>query len=268
MGHAVPPGGANAAPTAEPAKVGTSLIVTTDAAIATLISQALESVAISSESCHDAGECSTRVSRNRYEVVFIDFSLGAVATRAIDTIRSATSTRTSVVIAITANAEQSNQAFSCGAHFIIQQPITRSAVDSILRAAYGLIIRERRRYFRCPVSVSINAHRRTEGEWVGRLANVSEGGLCILAPISLTPGESLELKFKLPQSNIDISAGGEVLWADGKGRVGLQFTRIDRESQSDLHHWLTDQLDAMLKPTLARLAPTAGGFLQSVMEGS
>ncbi|HVZ18768.1 MAG TPA: PilZ domain-containing protein [Terriglobales bacterium] len=136
---------------------------------------------------------------------------------------------------------------------MLLQPISRSSIDSIIRAAYGLIIRERRRYFRCPIDVRIVAHRRTEAAWVGRTVNVSEDGLCIAAPVQLTPGDLVELEFKLPQSSLEIGAEARVQWCNQTGRAGLRFLRLEHDARSDLQHWLTEQLNKILKPTLARV---------------
>jgi CheY-like chemotaxis protein len=194
--------------------IATALIVTTDKNLNSLLADALRTVAIAAESCESALECFEVVKHKRFEAAFIDFSNEPTA---IDAVRSSPSSRTALIIAMTVNEEQSAEAFARGVHFVLQQPISRSIVDGIIRAAYGLIIRERRRYFRCPIDVTILAHRRTEGIWRGRAANVSEGGVCIFAPVALATGEPLELQFMLPSSTIEISADCEVLWVDESG---------------------------------------------------
>lgn len=249
----------------EVSTVGVALIVTPNQALATLVREALQSVAIDSERCDGAVTCFDRVKNARFEAAFVDFHVAATA---IDAIRSSASNRTAIVVAITANIEQSNLAFARGVHFVVQQPVSRSSLDGIIRAAYGLIIRERRRYFRCPLEVDIVAQRRTEAAWSGQISNVSEGGLCISGPASLKAGEPLEVEFKLPKSSVEISAECDVQWADSAGRAGLRFVRMHRESRSDLMHWLTDQLDKQMKAKLLTLdqgsaAATSGATVPS-----
>lgn len=229
--------------------IGTALIVSGDNAITTLLKPALERVAIASQVCDEVQTCVRLVSCRRFEAAFIDFNLEEDAMRAITAIRSGPSTRTSVIIAITSDSGQSNRAFSYGVHFVLQQPISQSSVDGILRAAFGLIVRERRRYFRCPIDVGIVAQRRTEGAWSARTANISEDGICIVAPVPLKPGESLELDFTLP-TGAEISVESDVQWSDDKGRTGLKFIRMRQDSRSDLQHWLTNELDKQLRPAL------------------
>src|SRR5207245_8714363 len=143
--------------------------------LATMVADALTHVAIAAEKCTDASACFEVVKRRRFEVVFVDFSS---ASELIEAIRSSPSNRTAVLIAITDNSEHSNRAFGTGVHFVLQQPVSRSSIDSILRAAYGLIMRERRRYFRCPLEVAVVGQRPHEDEWSGHSINISEGGIC------------------------------------------------------------------------------------------
>jgi PAS domain-containing protein len=228
--------------------VGRALIVTTDTALAAVVQEALTSVAIDSERCDGTVTSFGRVRNARFEAAFIDFHLAAPT---IEAIRSSPSNRTAIVIAITTNPEQSKQAFARGVHFVVQQPLSRSSLDAIVRAAYGLIVRERRRYFRCPLEVGMVAHRTTEAAWSGQASNVSEGGMCISGPTSLKTGEALEVEFRLPVSSAEISAECDVQWADENGRAGLRFIRMRQESRSDLMHWLTDQLDKQIGAKMA-----------------
>lgn len=233
--------------------VATALIFSADTPTSELLIQALRSVAIAAERCDEISGFTRFAGSRRYEVACIDFGSGIAAAKAIAELRSTASNRTAIVIAITLNSEESNRAFACGAHFVLQQPISRSSVDGVIRAAYGLIIRERRRYFRCPLDVTVAGRRGSEGTWHGRAANVSEGGLCIVAPVGLVPGDLLELGFQLPATTATISTAGEVQWSDIDGHAGLQFMRMTQECRSDLQRWLADRLDGMLKPTLSQL---------------
>ena len=232
--------------------VGSALIVTSDKTIASLTISALSKFAIAADVCLNE-ELPKRISRTRYELVVIDWQSDMAARDMVDIVRSAPSMRTAVVLAIVANDGTASQASATGVHFVLQPPLSRGALDNVIRAAFGLIVRERRRYFRCPIDIGLIAHRRTEGAWQGRLANISEGGMCIFPPVSLRPGEHLSVEFVLPSSSAEISAECDVQWADAEGRVGLQFERISPAAKSDLQHWLTQQLDSLLRPTLSRL---------------
>lgn len=246
-----------------PSEVATGLILCESSAISTMLIDAFRAVAISSDRCEELHDFLVLLSCRRYEVVCTDFSMGEEAVQAVSAVRSGRSNRTAISIAITDDTEQSSQALSSGIHFVIQQPLSPQSIHGIIRAAYGLIIRERRRYFRCPVDVRVIAHRRTEGAWVGHASNVSERGMCMTAPVRLIPGEVLELRFTLPSSGAEISVEGEVQWSDSSRRVGLRFVRVCQASQSDLQHWLMHEQDKVLRPALASLSDE-GSFVSKL----
>ena len=60
-----------------------------------------------------------------------------------------------------------------------------ASIDLSLKAAYGLIIRERRRYFRCPVEAPVVIRRTSMPTVHGHTVNVSEGGMSITTVASL-----------------------------------------------------------------------------------
>jgi DNA-binding response OmpR family regulator len=226
--------------------VGTALIVTSNRKTAGLLSECLNHVAIATDVCMNSADCLKTISRRKFEAVLIDFALGKDAFHVLEDVRSTTSTRSSVVIAITPNDKESKEAFSAGAHFVVQQPLTKWGVDSVLKAAYGLIIRERRRYFRCPIEVDVTCQRQAEPPWTARVINISEGGFCMKSPEILIPGELIQIEIRLPSPLVQIKAECEVLWLDSEMRVGVKFARLNETVMADLQHWLADRLEARL----------------------
>lgn len=236
--------------------VATALIVTPDSAASSILGLALRSVAIDSRCCSTEDECLELVSHQRFEVVFLDFD---TVRGTLTVIRSSSSSRSSVLVALTANARQASEAFAEGVHFTIEQPVSRSSADAIIRAAYGLIIREKRRSFRCPMDVDILAHRENECAWPARARNISEGGMCIVAPIPLNVSEFVAVEFMLPHSSVEIRAQCNVQWATQDRRAGLQFISLPKDRKPDLLHWLSEQLDRHLQPLIAfTRVPTVG----------
>lgn len=228
--------------------VATALIVTPDSATSSILSLALRSVAIDSRSCTTEDECLEIVSHQRFEAVFLDFN---TVRGTLDVIRSSSSSRSSVLVALTANPQQASEAFAEGVHFTIEQPVSRSTADAVIRAAYGLIIREKRRSFRCPLELDILAHRENECAWPALAKNISEGGMCIVAPLPLNVSEFVAVEFMLPHSSIEIIAQCNVQWATPEGGAGLQFISLPKNRKPDLLHWLSEQLDRHLQPLTA-----------------
>jgi hypothetical protein len=79
-----------------------------------------------------------------------------------------------VTFAISGRDADATAAFRNKAGFVFERPFSTKAIRNT-QPAYGLILRERRRYFRCPISIPIVIVRRTLPEVCCNSVNISEG---------------------------------------------------------------------------------------------
>jgi len=81
------------------------------------------------------------------------------------------------------------------------------------------------------------------------LRDLSEQGLALQAPESLSETQTVPLRFVLPGTAQTVHAIGEVIWADETGRAGLFFSRLTPASQKYLRNWFarrhTNKKDAV-----------------------
>jgi len=229
------------------ANVGRGLVVTKNSSIRKIVQDGTSNIILSSEACSDASSCLAAISQRKFEIVFIDFALEHEAELAVEHLRNTPSTQNAVLIGIVSNAQHARRAFATGVTFLVQEPLSTTNLQKVMGAAYGLVLRERRRYFRCYVEAPLTASRGSEPVWRGRLTNISENGVCITAPFHLPPGENMNIRTRIPATQIKLSAECEVLWSDKANRAGLRFIGIPDTEREELQHWLTDQLDAALR---------------------
>jgi ActR/RegA family two-component response regulator len=154
--------------------IGTALIVSEDAVATRQLADAMQELGLYVEVCIKVSDVLDRVNRSKLEVVIIDFSLGKQATHLIEQVRDSASNRTAVTFAITSSSAETAYALKAGSSFALERPLTPDTIRRTLKAAYRLIVRERRRYFRYPISVPAAASRQGESEVFGRTVNISE----------------------------------------------------------------------------------------------
>jgi hypothetical protein len=147
-----------------------------------------------------------------------------------------------VVFTVTDSEVKTNAAFRAGSTFIMRRPLSPASIDVSLKAAYGLIVRERRRYFRCPVAVPVAILRTALQTVHGHTVNLSEGGISIYTTTSLTPGDLVELQFILPGSEFQFVFESRVCWSKEQG-IGLQFASFSRHRTAKLQEWLSRRLE-------------------------
>ncbi|HEV2732197.1 MAG TPA: PilZ domain-containing protein, partial [Terriglobales bacterium] len=197
------------------------------------------------------------LNKRKFETVVVDLRLGERAKEVLQKVRLSPSNHTTVAFAITEDTNESAQAFDAGSNFVLERPLSPTSVGRTLKVAYGLIFRERLRYFRCPASIP-TAVRDDTKEIDCQALNISEGGMAITTPVSLKPGTQVHVKFTIPDREIEITAESEVCWSDEKGRAGLRFITTSPEQVPELRGWLSRMLEKTLPESVAmKFRPTA-----------
>jgi len=232
--------------------IGTALIVSEDAVATRQIAEAMQELALSVEVCNKVSDAMDRVNHSKLEVAVIDFSLGDQATLFLEQLRGSASNRTAVAFAITGSSVETAYALKAGSSFALERPLTFESLRHTLQAAYGMIVRERRRYFRYPISVPAAASKKGELEIFGETVNVSERGVAFSGSTPLIPGAEVTMQFTLTNPQLAVSAECKVCWTNDKGQSGLLFLFLTSNLSSDLQAWLARRLEEQLPDLVTR----------------
>jgi ActR/RegA family two-component response regulator len=157
--------------------IAIALIVSEDTVATRQIAEAMQELALSVEVCIKVSDAMDRVNHSKLEVAVIDFSLENQAALLLEQLRGSASNRTAVAFAITGSFVETAYALKPGSSFALDRPLTFESLRHTLQAAFGMIVRERRRYFRYPISVPAAASKKGELEILGETVNVSERGV-------------------------------------------------------------------------------------------
>lgn len=229
--------------------VGTVLIVSRDDRASQQISDVLQEHALLPEISVDISAALDRLARHKYEALVIDLALAGQTF--LEQIRTSASNRTAVTFAVTSSGDDTAGALKRGFNFVLERPLSPESISHTLKVAYGLIVRERRRYFRYPVSVPAVLNRKGASEVYGRTINVSERGMALRASIPLPPGSEGTAQFTLPDPPLAITAESKVCWSNEKGEAGLSFLFLPYEMASDLQSWLAQKLEEEIPQLVA-----------------
>jgi ActR/RegA family two-component response regulator len=232
--------------------IGKALIVSEDAVATRQVAEAMQELALSVEVCIKLSDALDRVNHTKLEVGVVDFSLGSQATLVLRQVRKSVSNRTAVTFAITGSSAETAQALKAGSSFALERPLTLDSIRHTLRAAYGLIVRERRRYFRCPASVPAAASQKGGPQIFGKTVNISESGVAISTSTPLMPGTTVTVQFTLTNPQLAVTAECKVCWSNDKGHVGLSFLYLPANVSSELQAWLARRLEEQLPDLVTR----------------
>lgn len=216
----------------------TSLLVCADSDAIGVIRQILQDLAIDVESCADVELARARLSTQPYDAVLVDCKDEPPAMELIKTARKLPLNRTTLVIAIVSGQNRVREVFANGANFILYKPISAERATNSLRAARGLMRRERRRSPRIAVHTSTAIAFGATENAPATLLELSEEGISIQSEQRLPPHCKVYFQFALPGHPSEIRLSGETVWQDSTGRIGIRFADVPRASRKLLNDWL------------------------------
>ena len=129
-------------------QVGLVLLASDDPVTIQQFSHALGELSISPDVCREVPAAVVLLNRRKFDAVIVDLQLGEQA-RLMDEARLSPSNRKAVTFAISGRDAQGT-AFRNKTAFVFERPLSAKSIANTLRPAYGLILRERRRYSVAP----------------------------------------------------------------------------------------------------------------------
>ena len=230
--------------------IGLALLVSADPVTIKQVSHALQELSISPDVCQDVPASIHLLNRRKFDAVIVDLQLGEQSGLILDEVYLSPSNRTAVTFAIS-SGDAEGTAFRKRSEFVFERPLSTQSIRSILTPAYGLILRERRRYFRCPISIPVVILRRAEPEVRCHSVNISAGGMAVSTFVPLRAGEDVRVQFTLPDHKAPLLAESTICWWK-TGHLGVRFVSLSQEHKSELQGWLSQKLEETLPEFVAR----------------
>lgn len=233
-----------------------SLLISRDPGLLEVLRQSLEKISVDVEVCPENRPGRELLAKRKFDAVIIDCDDLQGGVEILRDLRTTQSNSKSVAFAVLNGKTTTQEAFQCGANFVLQKPLTPVHATRCFNAAINFMVRERRRYFRYPIEIPVHITLGKNPELTATSTNLSEGGMAIRTVAKLLRDTEAELRFTLPgASTTTLELKGQVAWNDGTGHVGIRFVQVPQSSQYQLDKWLTDRLkNEMPHPLLASLS--------------
>lgn len=222
--------------------VGSALLVSDEGQAMHQFSAAMGRLGISVEVCGKSAILKELLAKQKFEAVIVDLGVSDLAA-AIGYIHSSPSNKTAVTFAIVDDQDKAHSAFRDGFRFVVPRPLSAGSLDKMLKVAFGLIVRERRRYFRYLVALPVIIKKENVASIQCCTINISEGGLAITTPIPMKKGFRGDVEFALPNSDLHFNAESQVCWYREDGQAGLRFITFTSGQHAQLQEWLSRRLE-------------------------
>src|SRR5512146_611805 len=133
------------------------LLLSSDLALLNVIRRVCDESDVALQLATDSEEAEEMLARSKFDGLVVDCDDVAGSANVLQNLRKGTSNRSAVVFVIRSGRGMTvRNAFEIGANFVLDKPVNTDAATRCIRAAHGLLVRERRRYFRVPVEIPVD----------------------------------------------------------------------------------------------------------------
>jgi len=221
-----------------------SLLVSRDAEVVRVLRPTLEKLQIEVEVSNAAKTGADVLSSSKFDAVIVDCDDMQGGIEILRSLRNTPSNKTTVSFAILNGKTTTQQAFEMGANFVLQKPVTTTGTLRCLNTALSFMVREKRRYFRCPVQIPVTLVLSQGEEMKATATNLSEGGMAVHYEGKLAKTGFSKVHFVLPGTRTAMEPKGEVAWADNLGRAGIKFVEVPDSGKQELERWIMRRLES------------------------
>jgi c-di-GMP-binding flagellar brake protein YcgR len=170
-------------------------------------------------------------------------------------LRLSAKNRSCLLIAVVDGGFNARPVFGLGAKFVLYRPLSSERTRLSLRAACGLLRRERRRAPRARLNSTASVACPGAPEINAVLTDLSDGGTSVQTASPLPSAAKVYFEFSLPGQRERVRLSGEVAWQDSSGRTGIRFLDVPQSSRRLIQSWLQQNAVATLAATPASQSP-------------
>lgn len=214
------------------------LVVCPDQDSANLLSTVLAEMEIVAEQTPSISRGLERLNEESFDAVILDYGADQASEEFLAKLRQSSKSRKALLIAILDSDFSARPIFGLGANFVLYRPLSLERTRLSLRAARGLMRRERRRAPRIPVNSPTNVAYAGTEDARATIVDLSDGGTSVRSGDTLPPAGKVYFQFALPGQQQPVRLSGEVAWQDASGRTGIRFVDVPQASRRLMHAWL------------------------------
>jgi CheY-like chemotaxis protein len=214
------------------------LVVCPDQDSSNLLSSALAEMGMEAEPTPSISRGLERLSEEHFDAVILDYHANQSSEDFLAKLRQNGKNRNVLLIVIVDGDFSARPVFGLGANFVLYRPLSPERTRLSLRAARGLMRRERRRAPRIPVNSPASVAYPGTEDLRATLLDLSDGGTSLRSGNTLPPACKVYFQFALPGQQQAVRLSGEVAWQDASGRTGIRFVDVPQTSRRLMHAWL------------------------------
>jgi CheY-like chemotaxis protein len=241
-----------------------ALVVSPDQDTADLLSLILSELGMAAEHTPSISRGLELLDSQHFDAIILDYRADRTSEEFLARLRRSAKNRASMLIAVVDSEFNARPVFGLGANFVLYRPLSSERTRISLRAARGLMRRERRRAPRTPVSSTANVAYPGAPELNAVLTDLSDGGTALQTGNRIPPACKVYFEFALPGQQQLVRLSGEVAWQDASGRTGIRFLDVPQSSRRLMQTWLQQNSAHLATGLPARPSASGSSATQSL----
>ena len=231
-----------------------SLLLSRHDDVIRVLRRVLNDLEIEVEVCTVPDKAIEELARRKWDAIIIDCDDCHGALDVLRSVRQLASNKTSTAFAIINGITSVRNAFEMGANLALEKPITADRALHSFRAVHGMMLAERRRYYRHPVDMAVtlryeDKEKQRQHEVLATAINLSEGGMAV--KLKSMPSDTkavATIKFVLPGTSSWIETNGTIAWVDGESQAGIRFENPPFTVKELMAKWFNQKAAGDKKP--------------------
>lgn len=219
-------------------RLGMQALVVGSEEVVSIFSHLFGEKGITAQGSSAAASALTLLSSRKFEAIVLDLDCVPDCAEILGGGRNPN--KKAVVIAVASTTANKETASRLGASFVVARPLVPTEIRSLLRAAYGRMLRDGQSYFRFSYELPVSIRRSAGAVIQCNSINLSQTGMAVISPCSFLVGEEVKLAFAIPNTEIFVSADGKIIWDDKHGKSGIKFDCTSPSIQARYFDWLED----------------------------
>ena len=224
-----------------------ALVVCPDQDSAKLLSVVLSELGMTVDHTPSISRGFELIESQRFDAIVFDYRADQSSEEFLARLRQSAKNRSCLLIAVVDGGFNARPVFGLGANFVLYRPLSSERTRLSLRAACGLLRRERRRAPRARLNSTASVAYPGTPEINAVLTDLSDGGTSLQTANPLPSAAKVYFEFSLPGQRERVRLSGEVAWQDSTGRTGIRFLDVPQSSRRLMQSWL--QQNAVATPT-------------------
>jgi len=225
-----------------------AVLVSSDPIVVDSVSTSLGKLGINAAVYRETSPAIQTLGRQKTDAFLVDRELDPELS-VLKAMRHSTSSRSAVAFAIVSLESSAKGAFHV-ADFVIDKPLAPHRVNRTMQAAYGIMLKERMRYFRHSLRTEATVVDSNYRRFVAQTSNISQTGIALECIAPLIARQVVQLEFALPGDQQKLSCKAQVIWMADNGKTGLTFTDMSNETKERLTEWIESQFLRRLHPAV------------------